>query len=209
MNPQRLMMISGGLVILVIAAFAIIPRLTASSPTVDIDYSGNPHVGDPAAPAKVAIFFDFLCPHCATFSESVTPVLKSEFVDSGEAALYFLNFPVVDPRVSREIAVVGECVYEQGNELFTALEPILMRGQRDLRSQADAIDMALAYSPDLDGGALRDCVAEGEAAKRVDADMDAVKALGLTGTPSVAVNGKVVANPSLANIRQAIRSAAN
>lgn len=176
---------------------------------MDIDYSNNPYVGDPDAPAKVAIFFDFLCPHCATFSEHTTPQLKKEFVDSGEAVLYFFNFPVVDPRVSREIAIVGECVFEQSNSLFGQLEPILMRGQRSFRSQADAVDMALAYSPDLSGSELRDCIAGSAAAARVDADAATAQKLALTGTPSVAVNGKVVSNPTFTNVSQAIRNAAN
>ena len=61
MNPQRLMMISVAVVILVIAAFAIVPRLTAGSATGQLDYASNPRYGNADAPVKVAIFFDFLC----------------------------------------------------------------------------------------------------------------------------------------------------
>lgn len=203
------MMISVALVILVIAAFAIVPRFTKAPVSGSLDYASNPYVGNPDAPVKVAIFFDFLCPHCATFSETTTPVLKQEFVDDGTAALYFVNFPVVNPVVSRDIAMVGECVYQQGNDAFVNLEPILMRAQSTLRSRADAIDMALAYAPNIDGGALRDCATSDAAAAAVAADVAAATGFQLTGTPSVVVNGKVVSNTSLASLRQAIRSAAN
>ncbi|NLG09617.1 MAG: thioredoxin domain-containing protein [Deinococcales bacterium] len=209
MNSQRLTMISVAVVILVIAAFAIVPRLTATQASGDIDYGANPRLGSPDAPVKVAVFFDFLCPHCASFSANTTPVLEQEFVNDGTAAIYFLNFPVVHPIVSRDVALVGECVFQQGNDIFTQLEPVLMRGQQSLRSRADAIDMALAYAPDLDGGALRDCVASTEAADALAADVAAANQLRITGTPSVAVNGQLVANPTLANLRQAIRNAAN
>lgn len=209
MNPQRLMMISVVAVVLVIAAFAIVPRFMAGSASGDIDYSANPRVGSVEAPVKVAIFFDFLCPHCATFSETITPVLKQEFVDSGTAALYFINFPVVNPVVSRDVALVGECVYNQSNDAFVALEPIMLRAQNNLRSRADALDFALAYGPDLDGGALRDCVSSTEASDAVAADVAAAGGFNLTGTPSVVVDGRVVSNPTLANIRTAIRNAAN
>lgn len=203
------MLISVGVVVLVIAAFAIVPRFTAGSASGELDYAANPRAGDPDAPVKVAIFFDFLCPHCASFSANTTPVLEQEFVNDGTAAIYFLNFPVVHPIVSRDVALVGECVFQQGNDIFTQLEPVLMRGQQSLRSRADAIDMALAYAPDLDGGALRDCVASTEAADALAADVAAANQLRITGTPSVAVNGQLVANPTLANLRQAIRNAAN
>jgi len=209
MNSQRLTTISVAVVILVIAAFAIVPRLTATQASGDIDYGANPRLGSPDAPVKVAVFFDFLCPHCASFSANTTPVLEQEFVNDGTAAIYFLNFPVVHPIVSRDVALVGECVFQQGNDIFTQLEPVLMRGQQSLRSRADAIDMALAYAPDLDGGALRDCVASTEAADALAADVAAANQLRITGTPSVAVNGQLVANPTLANLRQAIRNAAN
>lgn len=209
MNPQRLMMISVVAVVLVIAGFAIVPRFMASSASGEIDYGANPRLGSADAPVKVAIFFDFLCPHCASFSDQITPVLEQEFVDSGVAALYFVNFPVVNPVVSRDIAIVGECVYNQSNDAFTALEPIMMRAQATLRSRADAVDFALAYGPDLDGGALRDCVSSTEAASAVAADVAAASGFNLTGTPSVIVDGRVVANPTLANIRTAIRNAAN
>lgn len=209
MNSQKLTMISVAIVVLVIAAFAIVPRLTASPISGDIDYSANPRLGSADAPVKVAVFFDYLCPHCATFSATVTPVLEQEFVDDGTAAIYFLNFPVVNPVVSRDAALVGECVYAQGNDLFTELEPIMMRGQAGIRSRADAIDMALAYAPDLDGDQLRSCVTSEEAADALAADIAATNQLQLTGTPSVAVNGTIVSNPTLANIRQAIQNAAN
>ena len=208
MNSQRLTMISVAVGILVIAAFAIVPRLTATQASGDIDYGANPRLGSPDAPVKVAVFFDFLCPHCASFSANTTPVLEQEFVNDGTAAIYFLNLPVVHPIVSRDVALVGECVFQQGNDIFTQLEPVLMRGQQSLRSRADAIDMALAYAPDLDGGALRDCVASTEAADALAADVAAANQLRITGTPSVAVNGPLVANPTLANLRQAIRNAA-
>ncbi len=209
MNSQRLTMISVVVVILVIAAFAIVPRFTGSNPSGDLDYASNPRLGDPDAPVKVAIFFDFLCPHCATFSANITPVLAQEFVEDGTAALYFVNFPVVNPVVSRDIALVGECVYQQGNDHFVQLEPIMLRAQQSLRSRADAIDMALAYVPDLDGGTLRDCVESEEAAEAVRADVAAANGFQITGTPAVVVDGRVVANATLANIRQAIRNAAN
>lgn len=209
MNPQRLMMISVALVILVIAAFAIVPRLTAGSVTGQLDYSSNPRYGSADAPVKVAIFFDFLCPHCMTFSENITPVLKQEFVDTGTAALYFVNFPVVNPVISRDLAMVGECVYQQSNDAFTTLEPMMLRNQANLRSRADGIDFAIAYAPGVDGGLLRDCMAGTEAAAAVTADVAAASSFNINGTPSIVVNGRLVTNPTLANIRTAIRNAAN
>lgn len=211
MNSQRLTLISVIVAVLVVAAIAIVPRLTASGngASADIDYDSQPYIGSADAPVKIAVFFDFLCPHCASFSETITPVLKREFVDTGQAAIYFLNFPVVNPIVSRDLAMVGECIYQQSNDAFGVLEPVLMRAQSSLRDRDRAIDLALQTYPDLNGSELRQCASSEAAGAAVASDVAVATALQLTGTPSVAVNGTVVTNPSLAGVRQAVENAAN
>lgn len=208
MNPQRLTLITIVIAALVVAGVLLAPRFGGAAATGDIDYAAQPVAGSPDAPVKIAVFFDFLCPHCATFSETVTPILKREFVDRGTASLYFLNFPVVDPVRSRSLAVLGECVYQQSNDAFVELEPIMLRAQSELGSVSRATEIALTYAPALDGDALRTCVNEAQTAAAVDADVAATRTFNLTGTPSVVVNGTVVPNPTLDNVRRAIENAA-
>src|SRR5690606_13513078 len=205
-------------VALILAAAIVIPRLGGDSAgsVAQIDYDAQPVAGSRDAPVKVAVFFDFLCPHCATFSETVTPVLKREYVDDGTAAIYFLNFPVIDAVLSRNLGMVGECVQRQGNDGFVILEPILLRSQPTIRQLGSAqamtdhaIGLAEQYIPGIDSELLRSCVADGETGPAVDADAEAARRAGVTGTPSVLVNGVVVSNPTLANIRRAIEDAAN
>ncbi|MCW5819537.1 MAG: thioredoxin domain-containing protein [Trueperaceae bacterium] len=135
MNSQRLTLLTIVVAVLVVLAAVIVPRLTSSSaaPVATIDYASQPRAGSADAPVKVAVFIDFLCPHCAEFSENIAPQLLRDFADTGKAAFYYLNFPVIDPAVrSRYMAVLGECVYQQSNEAFVTLEPILMRAQNDI-----------------------------------------------------------------------------
>lgn len=208
MNSQRLTMISVAVVILVIAAFAIVPRLTATQASGDIDYGANPRLGSPDAPVKVAVFFDFLCPHCASFAENVTSVLRREYVADGRLAIYFANFPVIAPQgMSRTLAMVGECVNRQGRDAFGQLEPVLMRAQNTLTSAARAIDLAAEYVVGLDRGLLESCVQGAETASLVDADVRMAQRLGVRGTPTVFVDGQLVSNPTLANVRRAIEDA--
>lgn len=203
------MVISAVVLALVVAGFIIVPRLTSQPATADLDYASQPVAGSRDAPVKIGIFFDFLCPHCATFSETITPLLKREFVDTGEAAIYFFNFPVVDPNRSRTLAVIGECIAKQDNDAFVTLEPIFLRSQQQIATTARAFDIALEFAPNLDGAVLRACAAANETAANVDADAAAARALGIGGTPAVTVNGTVVTNANLANIRSAVRNAGN
>lgn len=220
MKQSQLMTIGTVVVVaLILAAAIIIPRLGGASPAApvaEIDYDAQPVAGTRDAPVKVAVFFDFLCPHCANFGETVTPVLKREFVEDGTAAIYFLNFPVIDPVLSRNLAMVGECVQRQGNDGFVTIEPIFLRAQqafaqlRTAQAMTDhAIELATQYVPAIDAGALRACVEGSETGGAVDADAAAARRIGITGTPSVLVNGVQVTNPTLANLRAAIQDAAN
>lgn len=198
-------------VVLILAAAILIPRLSGGSAQAagaDIDYDSQPYVGDPAAPVKVAVFFDFLCPHCADYGETVTPVIKREFVEDGQAAIYFVNFPVIAPQgMSRTLAMVGECVNRQGSDGFGILEPVLLRSQATLTSPQRAYDLAAEFVPGLDRAALQQCVESNETAGLVDDDVQLARRLNVTGTPTVFVDGQRVANPTLANVRSAIEDA--
>ncbi len=211
MNSQRLTLLTIVVAVLVVLAAVIVPRLTSSSaaPVATIDYASQPHAGSADAPVKVAVFIDFLCPHCADFSENTAPQLLREFADTGKAAFYYLNFPVIDPAVrSRYLAVLGECVYQQSNDAFVTLEPILMRAQNDVaRNTSRALDLAIQYGPQLNADQLRQCVNGNETARDVVADEAAARQANLTGTPSVLVNGVLVSNPTVANIKRAIETA--
>ncbi|HRN19125.1 MAG: thioredoxin domain-containing protein [Trueperaceae bacterium] len=212
MNSQRLTLLTIIIAVLVVLAAVIVPRLTSSkqpAAVATIDYSAQPRLGDPDAPVKIAVFLDFLCPHCADFSENEAPTIVREFVDTGKASLYYLNFPVIDPAVrSRYLAVLGECVYQQSNDAFFKLEPIWMRAQSQVaRDTSRALDLAVEYAPELDAAQLRTCVSTSATADAVRTDEAIAREANVTGTPSVLIDGVLLANPSLANIRSAVEAA--
>jgi len=212
MNSQRLTLLTIIIAVLVVLAAVIVPRLTSSKQpeaVAGIDYSAQPGLGDPDAPVKIVVFLDFLCPHCASFSENEAPAIVREFVDTGKASLYYLNFPVIDPAVrSRYLAELGECVYQQSNDAFFKLEPIWMRAQSQVaRDTGKALDLAVEYAPELDAAQLRTCVSTSATADAVRADEAIARQANVTGTPSVLIDGVLLANPSLANIRSAVEAA--
>lgn len=209
MNAQRLTLVTVGVVILIVAAAIIVPRLGAQNASAagPIDLAGHAVKGAEDAPVTLVFFEDFLCPHCAEFSENIYPLIERDYLDTGKAKAAFFNFPVVDPVQSRVLGGLMVCVTRQDNDAFWTLEPILMRAQRELVNTSRAIDLATTYAPTLDGAALKSCVDDGTGLETVDADVQLAQQLGLTGTPSVLVNGTLIANPSYANIKAAIDAA--
>lgn len=192
MNPQRLIMATLVVAVLAVVAILVVPRLggAASAEGVDLALDTQPRKGAQDAPVDVVFFEDFLCPHCATFSETIVPRLEREYVEPGHAAIHFVNFVVIGPEAER-IALVGECVAAQDEEAFWAFEDVAYRSQSNLNERR-AIDLALEYASGLDEEALRTCVDEDERLQQVRDDNRIAQELGLGGTPSVLVDGEQV-----------------
>lgn len=203
--------------IVVLAAVVVVPRLTSSGSATSsstssnsgatLTYEGQPAIGDANAPVKIALFEDFLCPHCAEFSDQVWPQVKRAYIDTGKARAVYFYFPVIDQVQSRVIGGLGQCVYLQSNDDFWKLEPILMRTQQQLMNTARAIDIATRYAPDLNRKQLQACVDNGTGAKVVDKDNALGHSLGVQGTPTVFVNGKMVTNAGWDTVKKAIDDA--
>jgi len=217
MNPRRLTLLTVLVAIVVLAAVLVVPRLTSSgTPTTSstssnsgagLTYEGQPSIGDANAPVTIALFEDFLCPHCAEFSDQVWPQIKRAYIDTGKARAVYFYFPVIDQVQSRVIGGLGQCVYLQSNDDFWNLEQILMRTQQQLMNTARAIDIAMQYAPDLNRQQLQTCVDNGTGAKVVDKDNAMGRNLGVQGTPTVFVNGKMVTNAGWDGVKKAIDDA--
>ncbi len=182
-----------GLAVAMVVVLAVVLLTRPGSGGGGIDLSVQPRLGAEDAPVSIAVFEDFRCPHCATFTESVKPRLERELVASGEAALYVVSFPILGP-ASRDAAAVAECAVEQGDDAFWGLQPVMMRSQDRLQGVASALAIARDYASfaDLDVAALEACVESGRGYDAADADAELGRSLGLQSTPSVLVDGERV-----------------
>jgi len=197
MNTQRLTQITVGVVAVAILAIIIANRITGAA-AAELNLDNQPVTGNPEASVQVAMFKDFLCPHCATFSETIFPALKSEFDGNDDVAFYFLDFTVMPG--SEPIATVAECVYRQSNDAFWDVYPVLMRSQAQLSGRQAALDLASEYGPGIDREQLAECSESEDAVAAVRADTAMAAAAGVSGTPAVLVNGRPVSNTASAVI---------
>lgn len=203
MNTQRLTQITVGVVVVAIAAVIIWSRMSAGAAAIDL--TNQPVYGDSSAPIQVVMFEDFLCPHCAVFTETVLPQLKREFADTGLASFHFINFPVI---AGSEIpATVAECVYRQDNAAFWDVKDVLMRSQAVTSNRTAAFELARDYAPGIDADELNACIADGSALASVRADGAMATTAGATGTPAIFVNGRRVNNYAYETVASAINAA--
>lgn len=208
MNRQLLIIVTAVIALGVVAAVVVVPRLNTPSVTVDasaLALDTQPMKGDPNAPVEIVVFEDFLCSHCGTFVNNLAPQIKRDFVDTGKARYYAINFVVIGP-ASQRVAQVGECVFEQGADAFWAFETVAFRSQPTLNEQS-AIALASEYVEGLDTAALDECIRSGRGVQAVQADTERAIANELTGTPSILINGELVVPSSYQVLADAIEAA--
>lgn len=156
----------------------------------DQDMAGDFYRGNPDAKVVVIEFSDFQCPFCRKHTLETQPVLDEKFVNNGKIFWVFKNFPLTIHPQAPAAAAAAECAAEQGK--FWPMHDQLFNST-DQWSVDDPtpIFTDLAKQLGLDVDAFTTCLTAGEAAKRVQEDLDAGTPF-VRGTPTFIVlyNGK-------------------
>jgi protein-disulfide isomerase len=204
MNAQRLTILTAVILVLGILGFFLFNRTrTASSTpqeattetevdTSQLSYEGQPSIGEAEAPVKLAIFEDFKCPACKSFEEIVWPKLEREYINAGKVQAFFIYQQIIPD--STIAGVASECVFEQNPELFWDYKTIVYRSQgneaQNWATQARMVELARTYVPDINTDELETCVSENRYEDRIKADKEMGEAIGVTGTPTLFINGQ-------------------
>ncbi len=178
--------------------------------TVEIDIEGAPVKGDPNAPMTIVEFSDYQCPFCARFVEQAMPALVQEFIDSGQAKLVFMDFPLesIHPN-AQKASEAARCVRElAGNDdAYWAMHDALFANQAEWGGSRSAAMLFEGYAGQIgvDTAAFAECLASDRYAEAVQADLIQGLNLGVQGTPTFFIDGQpfVGAQP-IENFRRAI-----
>ncbi|WP_277541277.1 DsbA family protein [Haloarcula laminariae] len=168
----------------------------------------SPVAGDPEADVTVAAYEDYACPHCATYSLDVFPQLASEYLEPGRIRYEFHDFPSpVDETVSWQAASAARAVQvEAGSQAYFEYSESLFGDQSNLGPDRYA---SLAEEVDVDGETVRQAATEERYSETVTADKQGGLDSGVSGTPTVFVNGSQVEWQEIAYepLKDAIESA--
>jgi protein-disulfide isomerase len=170
----------------------------------------QPSRGSADAPVKVVEFGDFKCPACAGFHENVYTPLVQEFVWSNQVEFYFINFQFIGPD-STTSGIAGECIYDQDESAFWEYYDYIYQNQgveaRVWATEEWIMNAVRENIPGLNESELQQCIANETFKDRVEEDRRLGTAAGVTGTPSVFVNGQKISNWSYGPLKQAILQA--
>jgi protein-disulfide isomerase len=203
------------------AAMAAPPAKPAWLSTFTKTVNGGHIIGNPAAAIKVVEYASYTCSHCAHFEGVEAPILKSQYVASGKVSFEIRNL-VRDP-LDMTAAMLARC---GGKGRFFGNHQQLMATQgqwaddskisnaTEAKLNADNLVgfMQSAYTDlgldkvmaarGVTAAQAKVCLADLAGLKQVMAmTSEATGPLGLTGTPSFLVNGKVVDAHDVATLK--------
>lgn len=210
-------------VALVVAFFLIAPSvrnaMTPLGEIVKITPEARPNadgkaIGDANAPVLVEVWEDFQCPACQGYSQTVEQQLIQNYAATGKIRYEFRQFPFLDDRSgtkeSDQAANASMCANEQGK--FWEYHDYLFANWNgeNQGSFSDKRLIAFAEALGLDMAKFNDCFNANRYKDVIDKDLADGNQAGVSGTPSVFVNGQILKPgfvPSYEEIAQAIDAA--
>lgn len=192
--------------IIVIAIYAA-PHGSA----VKFEYEKLPVLGKTDAPVKIVEFGDYKCPTCKYFAQKIEPQIKKDFIDTGIAALYFMNFTFIGPD-SNTAALAAQAVYHQNNDAFWTYYDALYKNQGDEKVQWATpqylTSLAQKENVKVDTAKLQQDITAKTYQKEVDTHNAFAKDIRLNETPTIFINGKKFDKPyDYSALKRAIASA--
>ncbi|RYE92889.1 MAG: hypothetical protein EOO75_05650, partial [Myxococcales bacterium] len=145
----------------------------------------DPRWGEAGAPVALVIFSDFQCPHCAR-QRLVLDDLKTHYGPS-RLQIIWKNMPLAMHRHARPAAEAAQAVFEAGGpDAFWRFHDLVFTNNRSLSDENLA---AWAQQAGVDPAAYSAARARPSVAAHVGGDLALARAIGVSGTPMMIVNG--------------------
>lgn len=183
--------------------------------SLEVKREGAAHlIGNPNAQAKLTEYVSYTCGHCANFAAQGDPALKLVYIPTGKVSLEMRHL-IRDP-IDWTVALLAHCgepkKFVMNHSLFMAQQETWLnkarnatQGQMERWQSADRTAARRAIAADLDLDDMMEqrgysrteidqCLADDLAARTLAIQSNAeANRMGVDGTPSFALNGKLLA----------------
>lgn len=207
-GTRKLLSRFGAFFVLPLVALFVAYTLLNQAPTYSpVEIADSDHLrGEREAPVTIVVYADFQCPACATEHEAMMRLWPEIRED---AHLIFRHFPITAAHPNTWTAsLYAEAAGRQGR--FWEMHDVLFQTQplwSSLRSvEAEFDSYALELNLDLDR--LHADMQDESLVEKIRADQRGGNSAGVRGTPAVFIEGRQLAQPTRARIRQAVAEAA-
>ena len=155
---------------------------------LEIPIDGSPQKGATDPVATFVVFTDFQCPFCAEAAEKLDELARSR---PDDIALIHKNFPLPSLHPEAELAAraayaasAQDKFWEMHDTLFSTAGSELNRERIDVIAEGLGMDME-RFNEDISSTA---------ATAAIESDKKLGETLGVTGTPTIFVNGRKIEN---------------
>ena len=164
--------------------------------------TGDAFMGSADAKVVVTEYAAPTCPICKRWHDEIFPRLKTQYIDTGKVKFVLKEFPSHNPAVDAAIFAIARC--SGPDNYFKVIDGAFAR--RDDIEKASLGPSGprgaladLAGTVGIKGDAVEACLRDPEAPKHIFAVQDEGSAKGVTGTPTVFINDKVVSESDTFN----------
>lgn len=158
--------------------------------------SADPEIGSPTAKATLVVWFDYQCPYCKLFWRETLPRLNDVYVRPGKLRVVFRDFQFLGPD-SAAAALFGRSVWDLYPARFYDWSRAMFGAQDQENGgfgNLASIEELTRHVAGIDTARVTTRMKERwhEYAAAIIADRNDAQAMGVSGTPTVVVNGKAV-----------------
>jgi protein-disulfide isomerase len=151
----------------------------------------GPARGPEKSPVTIVEFSDLQCPHC----KDAEPVIEKLLTQEPNARLVFQNFPLPSHNWAGKAANYADCVGRSSNDAFWKFVQGTFDAQSSItEANADEKLTAIADTAGVKGSDAAACAAKPDTRTRVERSVALGQSVGVTGTPTVFINGRRIGN---------------
>lgn len=151
----------------------------------------GPERGPKDSPVTIVEFGDLQCPACKAAQPAIENLISSE----PNARFVFQNFPLEMHNWAAKGAAYADCVGRASIDAFWKFVSETYKSQADITAEnADEKLTAIADAAGVKGSEITACVAKPETKARIDASLALGKAVDVSSTPTLFINGRKIGN---------------
>ena len=141
---------------------------------------------------KVVEFSDFQCPFCARFYQQNNELIQS-LIDQNQITYVFKNFPLDFHKEAVPLHRIAQCLWmDHGWEAWQKFTQAAFLQQSQWGSASKWEPWARAQLSDYDAEKILACSFDPAVQEKIQSDMDQGRELGVSGTPTIFVEGRKI-----------------
>jgi protein-disulfide isomerase len=151
----------------------------------------GPSRGPDKSTVTIVEFSDLQCPHC----KDAQPIIDKLLTEEPSARFVFQNFPLPMHNWAAKAANYADCVGRTSKDAFWKFVQGTFDDQTNItESNADEKLTAIADAAGVKGADMAACAAKPDTKTRVDQSVTLGQSVGVTGTPTLFINGRRIGN---------------